>query len=329
MSSNVTPDPSPLQTRIRREQQRWKQLLGKSAPQYLQELYIRFRDDDVQGLAAEMAYALIVSLIPSIVFIVSLFGLLGQQNDFHNTALYFIDRFTPHYVHTLLQNVLETVIEGSSEELTLVGFIGATWATTQGASILNKGMFRAFRGITHTTPPDAPCTSAVTLSFWYSSALSFSVVVVMGGILIIAVNLLLFGNLLIAWLKAILPSPWNHPELLEILRWLFIVVGLFFFSTATYAVMLRPWIKHLRWKTALPGGFTFVTLWILTSAIFGIYVEELGKFNPVYGTLGILVLLAIWLYLSSISALLGVEVIAQNVAHQDARRLKQNPPAIE
>jgi membrane protein len=102
---------------------------------------------------------------------------------------------------------------------------------------------------------------------------------------------------------------------LNLIRWFIILGGLISFTTFVYALILKPRLKTLNLKGSLPGGIAFVVLWIGVSSLFSLYVDKMGTFNPVYGTLGALVLFVTWLYFSTLMLLIGGEIAVMN---QDA-----------
>ena len=267
------------------------------AADFISKLIIKINNDDCQGLAAQMAYAILLALIPASICLFSMYGAIGQQTDLFRATLEMIERLAPPHAVDLIKQAAGGVVQGSSRSLTIVGFAAALWSASRGAAVLIKGMDRASQ-----MPPGR-------LPFWYVPVVSITIVFSLGVMLLIASNLLVFGHHVIHYLVNHAVSPWNNSMFLNALRWLFVLSGIAFFSTFVYALLMRPRIKRMDWKMAFPGAIVFIVMWVGISLIFGVYVEKMNRFNPIYGSLGAVVLLMTWLYLSSLSVLIGAEVI--------------------
>ena len=83
-------------------------------------------------------------------------------------------------------------------------------------------------------------------------------------------------------------------------------------ATAGAAVLYRiaPHRPHPRWREVLPGAIAFALGWLAATAAFGIYVANFGSYKASYGSLGAVVVLVTWLYLSAYLLLLGGEINA-------------------
>ncbi len=265
---------------------------------FLHDLVFRVQRDDCMGLASEMAYSVIMTLIPFLVFMVSLFGMLGQQTELFNLVNSTVRRLAPPEAQEFLLTLYERVLEGSSGELTLIGFLVAYWTASRSAAVVIKGMNRA------------NAIHAKKWPLWYRPAISLLLVAALSGMLFLAVNLIIMGHVLLDWLAVSLALPDEILARFNVFRWLVVILGIVFLSTFVYALLLRPKNGRLAWRPALPGTLTFVVLWILISQVFGFYVGHLANINPVYGTLGVIVILASWLYFSALSLFIGGEVAA-------------------
>jgi membrane protein len=281
---------------------------------FLKALLLKIKQDDCQGLASEMAYHFILAIIPAFIFLFSLFGMIGRVNDLLPLVMQTLSRLAPPHTLELLQQTVYGVFEGSSGQLTIIGFGVAIWSAAGGASVVIKGLHRAY-GIPETEQP-----------FWYGSLISLLILLSLGGMTLVASSLILFGNHVMHLLEVKFALPLNMLLLINSVRWTIIIGGLVFFSAFVYALVLRRIRKRLEWKAALWGSVVFVMLWIVISNLFGLYVGNIREFNPFYGTLGAVVLLMTWLYLSSLSILIGGEVTALLVlSPRPFRKTLSNP----
>lgn len=262
------------------------------------ELWRQISEDDCQGLASEMAYNLILSLVPTLIFLTSLSGLIGGQADIYPLLTDVIQRLAPPPAKTLLSETMKAIVQGSSTGLTIVGFFGTLWTASQAAGSLIKGLHKAYGLERHPFP------------FWYGHLMSIIIVLSLGLLLIMASYLILFGNLLLEWLSRIWALPGDTVSLLQGLRWLIILVVILGGIAFAYALMLRPRIGRLLWRKSMPGALFFVLSWMSVSYLFSLYVEHFQQLNPIYGALGALIILVTWLYYSSFVFFIGGEITA-------------------
>lgn len=265
---------------------------------FVKELVQRIVSHDTQGLASEMAYNLILSLIPALIFLVSIVGLLGGETEFRTLTFNTIDAFAPPHTVLLLKQTLVAVFEGSSRSLTLISLLIALWSASNSAKSLIKGLLRAYE------------RSSEGQSFWQRGLLSMAVIVSLSIVLFVISNLILFGDLLLRGLDRILALPLSQVELLNGVRWLTVIVSVIFFSAFIYAIVPSPKKIKNHWQGALVGAVVFFVMWATISGLFSFYINNFGRFNPVYGSLGAVVILLTWLYLSSFCLLVGGEVAA-------------------
>lgn len=264
----------------------------------LVDFFRQVQADDCPGLAAEMAYNLVASLIPAMIFFVSLFGMLGRQAEFYTLVYQTIERLAPHYSVQMLQQVFETVRSGSSGSLTFFGFLVTFWAASQGAGVLIKGLCRIFGLESHPQP------------FWYSPVTGIVILLALVGMLFLVINLIILGNVLLEILAQNIHLKGHGVMLINGVRWIVVLLGLTAMSTFVYGHLLKPKVGRYSWDVAFPGAISFVVAWIVISRLFGFYVDHLSRINPVYGAMGAVVLLLTWLYLSSLVLFLGGEVTA-------------------
>jgi membrane protein len=265
---------------------------------FMTDLWRRIGEDDCPGLASEMAYNLILSFVPTLIFLTSLSGLIGGQADTYPLLTDVIQRFAPAPAKVLLRDTMQAIVQGSSAGLTIVGFLGTVWAASKAAGIIVKGLHKAY-GL-----------SGYPFPFWYAPLLSVGLVLSLGVLLLAASYLILFGNLLLDWLSRLLALPGDTVGLLQGLRWLIVLVVIHGGITLTYALLLRPRAGRLPWRTSVPGALFFMVSWLSVSWLFSLYVERFPQFNPVYGALGALIILVTWLYYSSLVFFIGGEITA-------------------
>jgi len=263
--------------------------------------------DDCPGLAAEMAYHLILSLTPFLLFLTALSGLFGGHRDVEEATRDLIMRFAPVQAIDLLKDGVSAIINGSSTELTLFGFVGTLWSSSGAAGIVVKGLHRSYQ------------LSEQHFPFWYGPVLSLCVILSLGLVSIIATYLLMFGNFISGLVSSyfLLVPPWDL--WVTLLRWSIILIGIRWGAKVVYTLALRPRTGYLAWRFSGIGSTFFVFAWVVGSWLFSLYINNLHQFNPIYGSLGVLIILVTWFYYSAFIFFMGAALTALSVERLETK----------
>jgi membrane protein len=256
------------------------------------------KEADSLGLAAEMAYHLLLSLFPSLIFVIGLLRYVGATFDLFDEVIPMLYHTLPKDVIPVVRDTIRQVLHSPGDTFAILGFLGFLWTASNGASALIKGISRAYQF-------DYAGTSTVK-----DKLMSIAIILGIATGLVIALNLLLFGNNVIAWAGDRLQLSGWVTIALHTFRLVVGLGGILLSSVFIYTITLKQLTPHIRWTQTLPGAFTFVGLWLATSLGFTWYVEHYGNFNKVYGALGGVIILMTWLYLSSFAALVGAHINA-------------------
>ncbi len=283
----------------------------------LGDLWKDIRHDDCPGLAAEMAFNWMLALMPCLVFLFSLFGIITSQQALFQRMLAYFHRMVPGDAYGLVQDTLTELVRNSSGELATISLLGALWISSNGALVIEKALNRAYG-----------CTER-RRNFWQQRLVALLIMLGMGLILLVFSNLLVFGELLISMI-----AHWLHPPSwilsgLNALRWLVLIGGFMTISMWIYSIAPESQLFSA-WKRTWPGAVVFVTLWALVSLLFSAYVTNMGNYDNVYGPMGAIIILMIWLYLTSYALLIGGEVNAWvNRRDQKTASIKQDAIAAD
>jgi membrane protein len=257
-----------------------------------------FRDDDLTDWAAALTYYSVLSLFPSLIVLIALLGLLGQYPQTSDSLLGIVAQVGPSSAVDTFRGPIEGVIKAKGGAGALLGFglVGAIWS----ASGYVGAFFRA-ANVVYETREGRP--------FWKLRPLQILVTIVMTMLLaLVAIAIVLTGTLAHAVGDAIgLGSTgvtvWNW------LKWpvlLAIVAGMI---AALYYIAPNVKQPGIRWVS--PGSVVALVTWIVASALFGLYVSRFGSYNKTYGTLGGVIVFLVWLWVSNLALLFGLEFDAE------------------
>ena len=255
--------------------------------------------NDFYGMAAEMGFMLVVGIFPFMLFLMALFGWMGNRS-YLDSILRVLSNIMPHQAMNLLKSVIEeTMIFNHGTLIAVIGIITTLVLSTNGVAVILKGLNRAYK-------------VEETRSFVYTRILSFLMVFVNILVLFLTINIIIFGKVIIMFLVAHFGMSKGVAITFLTLRWPVAFLALYLMAFLSYYILpdLRG-NEAFKRKSALPGTVFFTTFWLLGSWGFSVYVNNLSTYNYVYGTIGAFFILMIWLYYTSILLLIGGEINSQ------------------
>ena len=256
-------------------------------------------EHDFSGMAAEMGFMLMLGIFPAMLFLMAVFGWMGNKS-FINPVLLFLSTVLPSDSLDLIRTVLnEVMIFSKGGLIATVGIVVTLFLTSNAVAVVLKGLNRAYK-------------VDETRSFVYTRILSIIMVFVNTFMLFLSINLIVFGKVIVNFLVSYVGITKAFAITLLTLRWPVAFIALYFMALINYYIL--PDLKGdeaLKRKSTLPGTLFFCVLWLVGSWGFSIYVNNLHTYNKVYGTIGAFAMLMMWLYYTSLLLLIGGEINSQ------------------
>ncbi|MBB6674991.1 YihY/virulence factor BrkB family protein [Cohnella nanjingensis] len=258
---------------------------------FAEHLYCRFQDDEVPAMGAQLTYYLILAVFPFLIFLVALIGYTPFTTADMMDA---VSKLLPDLSNQVLAETLDGIQNNRSHTLLSIGMIGTLWSASSGVNAIIKALNKAY---------DEP----ETRPFWRVKGLSLLCTVILTVVIFLSLALLIFGR----WLGDRLSDFFSLPAFFDEV-W---AVGQFAIPVVIIAVVflfLYRYVpnRHLTFRSVLPGAL-FATLgWILASSLFAFYVNNFGNYTKTYGSLGGIIVLLTWLYISGIIIVVGGEINA-------------------
>ena len=280
--------------------------------EYLQNLIKSIIRDDYANAAGEMAYMTALGIFPFMLFLMAVFGWLGKT-FFINKIIFGLSTIAPQSVIDMINGVLaEVVIFKSGRLMAIVGFFVTIFLTSNAIAVIIKGLNRANN-------------VQENRSFLKCRALAMLMVFVNTFFLFISINLIVLGKVILNFIGVYLSIPQHIIETILITRWPAAFLLMFLLAAINYYVLPARDFSAKR-KSVIPGALFFCVFWLLGSWAFSLYVNALGTYNKVYGTIGTFAILMVWLYYSSIILLIGGQVNNQTLRKliiMDKKKAKQ------
>ena len=269
--------------------------------------------NDFFGMAAEMGFMLVVGIFPFMLFLMAVFGWLGNKS-YMDPVLKVLSTITPNQTMDLLKSVLnQTMIFGHGKLMAIIGICTSLFLSLNGVAVILKGLNRAYK-------------VEETRSFIYTRILSLLMVFVNILILFLTINIIVFGKVIVMFFVNNFGLSETTAYTILALRWPVAFLALYVLAFLSYYILpdLKGNDKFKR-KSALPGTIFFTTFWLIGSWGFSIYVNNLSTYNIVFGTIGAFFILMIWLYYTSILLLIGGEMNSKvyNRLEQKSQEIKE------
>ena len=254
-----------------------------------------FQRDDALGLAAQLAYYLILALFPFILVLVSLMGTFGNK-EFASIVLSYFQQVMPEEAYTLIKTYTGNIISGRAEAPYLFSFsiLFTIWSASGAFAALINALNRAY-DVQETRP------------FWKVRGLAILMTLGVSVMILVGVLLLVVGEPIGRAIADVFGLGYLFELIWNVARW---PVALFFLIfTVALLYYLAPDVNQpFRWIT--PGGLIGVVLWVLASIAFSFYVNNFGSYNKTYGSIGVVIILLLYLYISSLTILFGATLNA-------------------
>ncbi|MGC2696824.1 MAG: YihY/virulence factor BrkB family protein [Candidatus Angelobacter sp.] len=280
----------------------WK-LGGLALWELLKRVYHEIVEDEVLTRAAALAYYFVSALIPMIFFLTAVLGLFAQSHDLQSGLLSYAARFMPPDAYNLLQKTLREITNSSTGSKLVLGLALALWSGAGGVSSIMDALNRCY----HVKD---------TRSLWKQKLIAIGLTISLSLLTIAALVIILYGGDIAKFVGAHIGLSAAAVMAWRILQW---PIALLFVVMA-FAVLYYwgPDAKQ-QWQWITPGSLVGVLLWIGASLLFRVYLHFFNSYSKTYGSLGAVIVLLLWLYITGLALLIGGEINSE-IENAAARR---------
>lgn len=273
----------------------WR-LGGLSPLQLARSVLGEISSNNFFGRASELAFDFLFALFPLILFMLNLFGLFASrstelQNDFLS---YFAD-FLPPMAYQLLAKTTAELSENSSRRNLALGIVLAVWFASGGVSSMISALNLAYR-------------IRESRSWLKVRLVAVALTVVIAILLLAALFVVLVSSHFVDWLGAELHLQ-SVAALWKAIQW----PAAMFFVIASYSLIYfwGPNQKERRWHWITPGSAFGTFVWWAASFVFTSYLRFFNSYSASYGSLGAVMILLVWLYVTALAFLIGGAINAE------------------
>ncbi len=255
------------------------------------QLYIRIRDDDISSLSAQLSFSLLMSLFPFLLFLLSVISVTSiSVPEFTENII----KFMPGDAGAFISDVISEMINAKSTVLLSISAVVTVWGSSRGIGALRKGLNKAYDKEEHR-------------SFFKMKIMSIVFTIGIALLVIITLLSIIFGSLIGEFISGFFAFPQAFLKFWVILRYTVPITIMFIMFTLVYTCV--P-CCGIRFKEALPGSIFSTAGWIVTSLLFSFYADNISGYTRIYGSIGGIIILLIWIYISCIIIMLGGEINA-------------------
>ncbi|MER5462207.1 YihY/virulence factor BrkB family protein [Streptomyces sp. NPDC002668] len=272
------------------EKKSWRAVLKRTVAE--------FKDDELADRAAALTYYGVLALFPALLVLVSLLGIASESVT--ERVLDNIKRLTPGSAREIISNAIEQLqgSGGTGSVLAIVGLLVALWS----ASGYVAAFIRTSNAV-YDVPEGRPVWKVLpvrlglTLVLMILACVSALIVVFTGGLARQVGTALGIGDTAL--------TVWS------IAKWPVLVVLVTIMIAILY--WASPNAKGRGFKWISPGSFLALVIWMIASAGFAFYVGNFASYNKTYGTLAGVIIFLVWLWITNLAILLGLEFDAEMV----------------
>jgi membrane protein len=268
---------------------------------FIREMARRFQKDEIPRLSAELAYYFLLSLFPFLIFLITLLAYLPIP---HEDLLSIIRQYAPKEAIHLVEANVHRVMDEQNGRLLSLSIIGAIWSASNGMNAIVRAFNRAY-DVVENRP--------------FLVARGMSVLLTLGMIFVIIVALVLpvFGKMIGLFLFSAFGFSATFLTIWNAMRW--VISSLILFVVFTVLYYFAP-NKKLRCANVVRGAIFATIGWIITSLAFSYYVNHFANYAAMYGSLGGMIILMVWFYLSGMIIVLGGEMNAIFDCEREGRK---------
>lgn len=252
------------------------------------------KQDSLVNRASSLAYSFMLATFPVIIFLFTLIPYI-PINDFQDQLLDLIETVLPKNAYLALETTIKDIVKHQNAGLLSFGFLSAMIFATNGVAKLMKAFNKSF-------------LVEETRTWFKRRWIALVLTVFIAISLFIAIGILIVGQAILSYIQHHFydkSAIWWY--IIAFTKWI-IVIALFF---VTIAILYRYGPANKRkWKFISPGSILATGLAVLTSMGFSFYINNFSSYNKVYGSIGTLIVVMLWMYLNSLIILIGFELNA-------------------
>ncbi|MCT4599015.1 MAG: YihY/virulence factor BrkB family protein [Vallitalea sp.] len=255
------------------------------------DLIKRIQSDDITAWASKLTFYILLSIFPFLLFLMQILSYTSLSNI---DVIYQFKDIIPNEIFDIIGFITTDIEKNQSDTVLSLAIIVTIWAASKGIMAVITTLNKAYR-------------EKETRSYIFLRLLAFIYTIAFAVVLLLTFLLIIFWNKLLNIAFSYIYLPTALEGVIDFIRIIFAMMLLFLFFILLYNASPN---KKISIKEVVPGSILATIGWLGMSFIFSYYIDNLGNFSYMYGSLASIIILLIWLYLCSIIILVGGELNA-------------------
>ena len=273
---------------------------------FFHRLYEKFTEEDIFSSAAQVAFYFSFALFPLLLFLISLFGIiLESADDFRAELFFYLRQVMPSSAYDLVQKTIEEVTKNSSSGKLTLGLLVALWSASAGIDSLRIALNSTYN-------------LKETRSWFKTKAVSLFLTFSLTLLITVALGIVFYGWKFVSIILNLVNLSVTSPAVLITIQIATMLVVLMAIFGLLYSFL--PNHQPRKWVWITPGAIVSILLWVGLSYAFRVYLSYFNNYDKTYGSLGAVIILMLWLFLTALVILFGgmINSILQELTDPEA-----------
>lgn len=274
----------------------WK-LGGLTWQEMGRRVWLEIYESDLFTRAAALSYYFLLGIFPLLLFLTAMLGyFVNTGAELRENLLSYLGRVVPRSASELIYTTINEISKDAGGGKLSFGLLAALWFASYGMGAISETLSAAY-GVKESRP------------WWRVRLLAIGLTIALMVLIISALVLVLYGGEVGEGMANRFGFGEAFMLVWNVLQWpIMLAFVLFAFALIYY---FAPDLSHQKWYWITPGSVTGVALWLLGSFCFRFYLRYFDRYSMSYGSLGAVIILLLWFYLTGIAILVGGKVNAE------------------
>ncbi len=269
-------------------------------------IYSELRKDDIVTRANSVAFTFFLSIFPFIIFILPLLSLTPWATEYLEFLEQEVDGVIPASAKLYFLDMIDGIKQEGRTELQIVSLILSSIFASSGMLTLMYGFDKSYRD------------SFKHRSYFHKRYVALNLTIILAGILFVSTVIIVMGRQLLNMLFEIFRISGFAGALLTGFKWFIVLV--LFYSVITVIYRYGP-STYRPLRLINPGAIVATAFSFLASVGFSFFINNFGRYNEIYGSIGALIVILLWLQINAFIILAGFELNASIIVNRDAKVL--------
>lgn len=258
---------------------------------FFRKLYWKVDSTDLFNRAAQVAFYFSFAFFPLLLFLLTLVGMVLDSTDNLRRDLYsYLFQIMPPAAFDLVKKTLDEIVESSSSGKLTIGIFVTLWSASAGIDSLRSSL-------------NAVYELREVRAWWNTKLQSLALTLLFILLLAIALVAVSSGWEFFQYILSLLGLKVGSPLVLIGLQWFSLSLVLLFATEIMYSWV--PCFDKFKWVWITPGALVAMLLWVLITGGFRLYLQYFNTYNKAYGSLGAVIILMLWMFLTATTILIG------------------------